>query len=195
MRRTRLRAALLVVISAALVGIAYEVSRSIAARRGHTRLDLGVDFLPEVAQHIRNFRRVKVEHGRVVWEITADDARYFEKDNQVVVREPRVTLFLSDGVRQAHIAGKEGHLGLEGREVRTVQLRGDVIVRLDDLVVVTDEATYERARDLITAPREVTIRGRTLDVHARGMEVQVTPQRVRLLDDVHTVVRGDAATS
>ncbi len=195
MRRTRLRAALLLVVAAALVGIGYEVSRSIRARKGHTRLDLGADFLPEVAQHIRNFRRVKVENGRMMWEITAEDARYFEKQDEVVVREPRVTLFLSDGVRQAHIAGRTGHLRLEGREVRTVTLQGSVEVRLDDLEMTTEQATYERARDLITAPGPVTIRGRTLDVRGRRMEVDVTPQHVRLFDDVHTVVRSNGTAS
>jgi LPS export ABC transporter protein LptC len=195
MRRTRLRAALLVVVAAALVGIGYEVSRSIRARKGHTRLDLGADFIPEVAQHIRNFRRVKVEHGRMMWEITAEDARYFEKQDEVVVREPRVTLFLSDGARQAHIAGTEGHLRLEGRELRMLTLQGSVMVQLDDLEMRTETATYERTRDLITAPGPVSIRGRTLDVRARGMEVEITPQHVRLLDDVHTVVRSNAAAS
>jgi len=195
MRRTRLRAALLVVVAAALAGIGYQVSRTIIVRRTRTWLDLGADFLPQAAQHIRNFRRVKVENGRTVWEITAQDAQYFEKQSEMVVREPRVTLFMASGGRQAHIAGTEGRLTLDGREVRAVTLRGSVIVQLDDLRLVTDEATYEREHDLIRAPGAVTITGRTLDVTGRGMELEVTPQHMRLLDDVHTVVRSSASTS
>ena len=50
MRRTRLRAALLVVVSAALAGIGYLVSRNMIARRVRGLEALGKDFLPEVAQ-------------------------------------------------------------------------------------------------------------------------------------------------
>ena len=64
MRRTRLRAGLLVVVAAALAGIGYEVSRTVGAHRARTLADLGSDFLPTVAQHIRSFRRIKVEKGR-----------------------------------------------------------------------------------------------------------------------------------
>ena len=62
-------------------------------------------------------------------------------------------------------------------------------MHVDDLSFETTEATYDRATDLITAPDFVTLRGRSLDVRGRGMELHVGPQHVRLLDQVHTVVR------
>ena len=195
MRRTRLRAALLIVVGAALGGIGYLVSRNVIARRVRSVESLGRDFLPQVAQRIQNFRRVKVEHGRMVWEITAKDARYFDQDNQIVVVEPRMTFFLKDQGRTAHLTGNEGRITLEGHDVSKLTLRGDVTVRFDDLELDTEEATYERDRDLITAPGVVTVRGRTLDVRGRRMEVDVGPQHVRLLEDVHTIVHGDAAAS
>jgi LPS export ABC transporter protein LptC len=195
MRRTRLRAALLIVVGAALAGIGYLVSRDVSARRPHTLQELGADFLPQVAQRIQNFRRVKVENGRTVWEITAKDAQYFEQENEVVVIEPEMTFFLKEAGRSAHLAGAEGRITLEGREVKALTLRGRVAVLLDDLRLETDEATYDRDRDLITAPGVVTVRGRTLDVRGRRMEVDVGPQHVRLLEDVHTTVHSDAARS
>jgi LPS export ABC transporter protein LptC len=195
MRRTRLRVALLVVVAGALSGIGYKVARSVLSRQVHTLRDLGVDFLPEVAQHIRDFRRVKVENGRTVWEITAKDAQYYEKTNQIVVREPRMTIYLSDGTRQTRISGSEGRLTLIDREIRDLTLRGGVVVEMDDLRLDTSEATYDRSRDLITAPGAVTIRGRRLDVKGQGMEVEVGPQNVRLLRDVHTVLSQNDAAS
>jgi LPS export ABC transporter protein LptC len=195
MRRTRLRAALLIVVGAALGGIGYLVSRNVAARRARTLGELGMEFLPQVAQRIQNFRRVKMENGRTVWEITARDAQYFEHENQLVVAEPRMTFFLKEEGRTAHLAGAEGRITLAGREVSRLTIRGDVALQLDDLELETDEASYDRARDLITAPGVVTVRGKTLDVRGRGMEVDVGPQHVRLLDDVHTTVHSDAAAS
>jgi LPS export ABC transporter protein LptC len=193
MRRTRLRATLLVAVASALVGIGYLTSRSVTARRPHTLRDLGEGFLPQVAQRIQNFRRVKVEKGRTVWEITAKDAQYFERQDEIIVREPRMTFFLEG--RQARIEGAEGRLTLAGQELRMLTLRGGVAVRLDDLELDTEEATYDRSRDMITSPALVTIRGRTLEVSGLGMEVEVGPQLVRLLEHVHTTVRSDAAAS
>jgi LPS export ABC transporter protein LptC len=198
MRRTRLRAALLVVVAVAFVGIGYLVRRNVSARKAHTVLDLGADFLPEVAQHIQNFHRVKVDKGRTEWEITARDAQYFEQSKEIVVREPRMIFYLEKDNRQVHVSGNEGRMTLEGAshgELRTLTLRGNVVVQLDDMELDTEEATYDRPTDLITAPQLVTIHGKTLDVKGHGMELHVGPQQVRLLDDVHTVVRSNAASS
>jgi LPS export ABC transporter protein LptC len=195
MRRTRLRTTLLLVVLAAVGGIGILVSRSIKARRTNPRSELGQDFLPQVAQRIQNFRRIKVKNGRAVWQMTAKDAQFYETRNEIIVREPEITFFVEGGNRETHVSGREGHLTVDGRELRSVTLVGNVSVRLDDLTLETEEATYDRARDLITSPGPVTVRGRQLDLRGRGMEIQVGPQHVRLLRDVHTIVRSNAAPS
>ena len=195
MRRPRLRAALLLVVAAALAGIGLLVSRNVTARRPRTIADLGADFLPRVAQRIQNFRRAKVKNGRTVWEITAKDAQYFEPEQAIVVVEPHLTVFLDDGAREATVSGAEGRLTLDGQELATVTLRGGVTLRLDDLELETEEATYDRARDLITSAAPVTIRAPTVELRGRGLEVQVGPQQVRILADVHTTLRSHAARS
>jgi LPS export ABC transporter protein LptC len=195
MRRTRLRAALLLTVVAAVGTIGYLVSRNVAARRVDPLRELGVDFLPQVAQRIQNFRRVKVEKGRTVWQITARDAQYFEQTGEIVVRDPEMTFFL-EGNRQAYVAGAEGRLVLHGgKELESLTLSGSVAIRLDDLELKTEQATYNRERDLITSAVAVTVTGRTLEVQGKGMEVEVGPQLMRLLDDVHTVVKNNAASS
>jgi len=45
-------------------------------------------FLPEAAQRIQNFRRVKMEGDRKAWEIAAREAQYFEDDQAVSVQAP-----------------------------------------------------------------------------------------------------------
>jgi len=192
MRRSRLRAGLLVVVAFALAGVGYRVWRNVAERTPRSLEELGVEMLPEVAQHIQNFHRVKVKNGRMAWEIKANDARYFEKDNAILVEAPELSIYTASGTLQAWLTGKEGRLVVEGeqKELTSVELTGAVVVWLEDMELRTDLASYDRPRDLITAPGAVTITGRDLDVHAEGMEVDVTPQRIRLLADVHTVLRS-----
>ncbi len=195
MRRTRLRTALLLVVAAALGGIGYLVSRSVSARRVDPLREVGRDLRSQVAQRIKNFRRVKIERGHTVWEITAKDAQYYDETHQVVVQEPRMTFFLDDGARTTRVEGAEGHLVLDGQEVQSLTLRGGVRVDFDDLRVDTDEATYVRTRDVITSPSPVTVRGPTLEVTGRGMEIDVGPQQVRLFGDVRTTLRHEGTRS
>jgi len=194
MRRTRLRAALLLLVAAAFAAIGWQVTSGVRSHKTRTLQDLGADFLPKVAQHIRNFKRVKVEHGRMTWEITAQDAQYFEKKEQVVVREPRVTFYMKDG-REAHIAGTEGRLTIKEHDLTAFTLTGNVKVLMNGLEVDTDEAIYDREKDLITVPGPVAMHNETLEVHGKGMEVHVTPQQFRLLSEVHTVLKGNAKPS
>jgi len=197
MRRSRLRAGLLVVVAMALTGIGYRVWRNVAERTPRSLGELGVELIPEVAQHMQNFHRIKVKNGHMEWEIKADDAQYYQKQNEIVVRVPEVTIYTEEGVQRAWLTGKEAHLGLldDGKEVGSMELRGDVVLWLDDLELRTDTATYDRDRDLITAPGAVTITGRTMNVNADGMEVDVTPQHIRLLENVHTLLKPNAAGS
>jgi LPS export ABC transporter protein LptC len=166
----------------------------VQATRSRPSRSIDVD-LPGVAQHIRDFRRVKTKHGKPVWEIKAAEARYFDEQDAIVVRAPEVIFFFDEGTRRATLSGAEGRLQLAGQELEMVTVEGDVRLTLDDLEFRTREASYERARDLISAPGTVTITGKALDVQAQGMEVLVTPQQVRLLAQVHTVLRLDVAGS
>jgi LPS export ABC transporter protein LptC len=187
---------LLVVVAVALAGIGYQVRRNVLERAPRSLEELGMELLPEVAQHIRNFHRVKVKNGHMEWEITADDAQYFEKESAIVVRKPELSLYTEAGVLQAWVASEEGRLILAGQdELSSVVLTGDVILWLDDIELRTDSASYDRTGDLITAPGAVKITGRDMDVSAQGMKVDVTPQRIHLLDAVHTVLRSDAERS
>ena len=136
-----------------------------------------------------------MKQGHTVWQLTAKDAQFYEKRNEIIVREPEITFYIEGGNRKTLISGREGHLTVDGRELRSVTLIGNVSVRLDDLTLETEEATYDHARDLITAAGPVTVRGRQLDLRGLGMEVQVGPQHVRFLRDVHTIVHSDAAAS
>src|SRR5262249_25849242 len=146
MRRSRLRAGLLVVVAMALTGIGYRVWRNVAERTPRSLGELGVELIPEVAQHMQNFHRIKVKNGHMEWEIKADDAQYYQKQNEIVVRGPEVTIYTEQGVQRAWLTGKEAHLGLvdDGKEVGSMELRGDVVLWLDDLELRTDTATYDR---------------------------------------------------
>src|SRR5215212_1588533 len=92
--RRRVRGALGLIVLLAVGAVGLQLGRNLWAQHLRKLRTNALDFLPEVAQRIQNFRRVKMQGDRKVWEVAAREAQYFEDDQQIVVREPEVSFFL-----------------------------------------------------------------------------------------------------
>jgi LPS export ABC transporter protein LptC len=148
-----------------------------------------LDLLPNVAQRIRDFHRVKVDNGRKVWEVSAKEAQYHEDEEMVVVKEPMVSFFLEDG-RVVALRGNEGKVYLlGGRDLQLVELAGEIEVELGDYAVRAEYASYDRSSDVVVAPGKVEISGETFDLQGQHMEVVVGSQRLTLSGGVETTLR------
>ena len=179
--RNRFRISVIGMVAALLAAVGFLVTRSLWQQHRRDLARKGLEFLPGVSQHIRDFHRVKVQDGRKVWEVAAQDAQYFQEQNTVVVRNATMQLYLRDG-RSVGLRGDEARILLEGREVTRVELSGSIEVTASDYVIRTDRATYDH--DLISAPGAVEISGRGLQLRGDRMEVHVDTERLNLF---HTV--------
>lgn len=166
-----------------LCAVGFLVGRSLWQQRKRDLVRKGLEFLPGVSQHIQDFHRVKVQDGRKVWEVSAQDAQYIDEDKTVVIREANLQLYLRDG-RTLGLQGAQGRIVLDARDVTSVELTGEIRMTLADYVVRTDSATYDHSRDLISTPGAVEISGRALQLHGDSMEVHVDSQRVTLHHNV-----------
>jgi LPS export ABC transporter protein LptC len=146
------------------------------------------DLLPDVAQRIQNFHRMKVDKGRKVWEVAASEARYLEEESMVVVTEPSVAFFFEDG-RSIALTGRQGRVRLDGHELEQVEVEGEIQIQFGDYFIRTDSARYERSEDTIVAPGKVSITGQALDLEGDRLELELGTQRLRLRDNVRVVVR------
>lgn len=179
----------IVALTLVLVGtVAGLVARSLWEQKRGELLSAGVELIPGVAQHIQNFRRVKVKEGRKMWEVAATDAQLFEADNVVVIRGALLKLHLEDG-GEIGLESDEGRVVLEERDVKRVELRGKIRVSLVDYTVEAEEAVYDDDADKISVPGKVHIYGKRVELTGTGMEVDVPAQRMRLLSDVAMQVR------
>jgi LPS export ABC transporter protein LptC len=186
--KARLRFVIVLAAIGLVAGIGILVGRTLWQHAESELAQHGLDFLPEVAQRIQDFHRVHVRDGQKVWEIAASEARYFDEEQRIVVRDPMLRLFLHDG-RSVGVKGNEGTVSLDGKELRSVELVGAIEVTLPDYVVRTEYAEYDRAADLISAPGVVQISGNDLDVQGGAMEVEVGVQRLHLSKDVIMTLR------
>jgi len=88
----------------------------------HKRRDLArqaLELVPGVSQQIRDFRRVKMQDGRKVWEVAAKEAQYYDAEHAVVVRAVVLQWFLDDG-RVIGLTGDEGRIVLAEHDVTRV---------------------------------------------------------------------------
>lgn len=181
--KKRFRFTVMVAVATLLCAVGLLVGRSLWQQHQRDITRKGLEFLPGVSQHIRDFHRVKMQDGRKVWEVSAQDAQYFQEDNLVVVRQAKMDLYLRDG-RTVGLKGDEARIILDGREINRVELSGAIQVTASEYVIRTERATYDHGRDLISAPGAVEISGRALELRGDSMEVQVANERVSLFRNV-----------
>ncbi len=186
--RKRLRLSVLVLVVMLLGAVGFLVARSLWQQRKQDLVRKGIEFLPGVSQHIQDFRRVKVQDGRKVWEVSAQDAQYFEENQTVVVRDAVLQWFLQDG-RSVGLKGEEGRIFLEDHEVTRIDLEGEIAVNLADYAVRAGRASYDHRRKVISAPGPIEISGRALELRGEGMEVDVDAQRLTLLKSVSMLLQ------
>ncbi len=186
--RTRVRLLVIAALVLLLAAGGALLGRELWQRKQDDLRQQVLDLLPNVAQRIQNFHRVKIENGRKVWEVSAIDAQYYEEEELVVVKQPVVSFFLRDG-RTVALRGDEGKVFLSQRDLQKVELNGGIDVQLGDYAVRTDYASYERDRDVIIAPGKVEITGKEFSLNGTRLEVEVGKQRLTLAQDVVTTLR------
>jgi len=186
-RRARWGLGLVLVLAVGAVGL--QLARSQWAQHLRSLRTQQLDFLPEAAQRIQNFRRVKMEGDRKAWEIAAREAQYYEDDQAVSVQAPEVSFYLKGDQGMVSIKGDQGKILLSGREMDRVELEGGIEVRFKDYLVKTDRAVYERASDTVVSPGAVSITGNGLALTSGRMTVEMEAQRLRLEGKVETVLQ------
>jgi len=194
MQRTQLRLIVVTLALASLAWVCYRVADTLTNRRQRAGGSV-LRLLPDAALRLHDFQRVKLEHGRTVWQLSAREAQYFEEGNRAVVKEPQM-VFYAEGGEKASIAGEEGNLSFDGKDLRSVEMCGMVRVEGSGYVLETDSATYERDRDVIMAAGPVRILGHNLAVRGSDMEISVSTHRLTLQHEVHvTLTNADGNRS
>lgn len=190
--RRRVRAVLAVLMIAAVGAVVVQLVRSQWAQHLRSLRTRELDFLPQVSQRIQNFRRVKMEGERKVWEVAAREAQYFEEDKLIVVDDPEVSFFVKDDQGVVSVKGKQGKILLDDREMDRVDLEGGIELRFRDYLVRTDRASYQRSDDAVVSPGTVLVTGDGLSLSGEHMTLEMGSQRVRFGGNVRTVLQRTA---
>jgi LPS export ABC transporter protein LptC len=181
------------VIFLSLGGVGYKVAESIWAmkvsdiRRNPLK---ALDYLPESALQIKDFRRAKVEDGRKIWELVGDEARYFKDQREAVIKNPKFSYYDSDG-QTAETTGATAQLFFNERELEKMQLQGGIQVSYQGYVLRSEEAIYLPAQQRIVLPSRALVAGNGLELEGSSMEIELETKKVRMLQNVKSRMEPD----
>ena len=190
MRRKTLGVILLVAIFASLGGVAYKVAehfwliKSREIKKDPRKL---LDYVPEAALQIKDFRRAKIEGGRKVWELSGEEARYLKTEKEVVIKKPRMIFYQKDNT-SIEARGDDGHMWLTGQEgeLEKAQFQGGVQVNYRGFVLNTEEMLYLKSKNQVVLPGKVSVKGDGMELEGVGMEISLDDEKMRLLQKVRT---------
>jgi LPS export ABC transporter protein LptC len=187
-RKTR-RKLLLLAVFLSLGGVAYKVVETISSARREIRKNpiKALDYLPESALHVTEFRRAKVENGRKVWEIMGEEADYFKDQREAVIKRPRFLYYDRDG-EASETAGEVARMFMGEKELEKLRIEGGIQVKYQNYVLKSDEAIYLPAEQRIILPNRTTVIGGGFEVEGARMEVELDTKIIRMLHGVKSKI-------
>jgi LPS export ABC transporter protein LptC len=187
MRKWR-RLTLLAAIFISLGGVVYKVAENIWITKVQEIKKnplKALDYVPESALHMKDFRRAKIEDGRKVWEIFGDEANYYKEQKQAVIKNPRFYYFDKKG-ETAETTGEVAKLFFNEKELEQMQLQGNIQVNYQGYTLKSEEAIYFPEKQQIVLPKRATVVGEGLELEGSSMQVELEDKKVRLLENVKT---------
>ncbi len=190
MRRKGIGVILLIAIFASLGGVAYKVAEHfwlMKAREIKKNPSKLLDYVPEAALQIKDFRRTKIEKGQKIWELFGEEARYLKTEKEVVIKKPRMIFYQKDS-NTIEAIGSDGHLWLteQGGEMEKAQFQGGVQVNYRGFVLNTEEILYLKSKNQMVLPGKVNVKGDGMELEGVGMEINLDDEKMRLLQKVRT---------
>jgi LPS export ABC transporter protein LptC len=187
MRKWR-RLVLLAAIFMSLGGVVYKVAENIWIMKVQEikKNPLKVlDYMPESALHMRDFRRAKIENGRKVWEILGDEANYYKDQKQAVIKKPRFYYYDKKG-ETAETTGDVATLFFNEKELERMHLQGNIEVNYQGYTLKSEEAIYLPDKQQIVLPKRATVVSEGIELEGSSMQVELEDKKVRLLQNVKT---------
>ena len=165
MRKRSLRIPLLAVVFISLGVVVYKVVQNLSLQK-IAEIEQNpikfLDYVPESALRLKEFRRIKIEGGRKVWELTGKEAVYLKAEKEAMIKKPRLVFFHENG-ETMELSGDEGHLFLKDGGMEKMELQGTVEVNFQGYILQTDELHYLQGDDRVVSPGKVTVKGQGLE--------------------------------
>jgi len=191
MRKTR-RLILLLAVFLSLGGVGYKVFETVSQEHREIKNNpiKALNYLPESALHVKDFRRAKVENGRKVWEVMGEEADYYKDRKEAVIKKPRFLYYSRNG-DVAETVGAVARMFLSDKELEKLQIEGGIQLNYQNYVLKSAEAIYLPGQQRILMPKRTTLVGGGFELEGSRMEVELDSKIMRLIDSVKSKIEPD----
>ncbi len=136
---------------------------------------------------VRGIDLKEMDGERLVWELRADEGRYYRDRGYVELRGVRMRFYSKDG-KTYDLSGKEGRY-YQGKG--DLSLSGDVVgISSDGYRIETDSLLYRAKEGIIETEDMVSIRGKDMKVRGKGLWIDVKRSLFSLKGQVRTSLEG-----
>jgi len=177
-RKKRIAAAVLLLILAAVAGGLWGIRET---SRGGLKI-----LLEKTDLDVKDVRFTEVGESGEKWEIRAERARYFRKENKALFDRADIRLVLKDG-KVFRVRGDRGSMDTSSRDI---ELTGNVTVESDGGDrFSTDRLQYSHEKGIVSADGAVVLENARMRIDAVGMKLSLVRKEVSLLAGVKAEVR------
>ena len=177
-RKKRIAAAVLLLILVAVIGGLWGIRET---SRGGLKI-----LLEKTDLDVKDVRFTEVGESGEKWEIRAERARYFRKENKALFDRADIRLVLKDG-KVFRVRGDRGSMDTSSRDM---ELTGNVTVESDGGDrFSTDRLQYSHEKGIVSADGAVVLENARMRIDAVGMKLSLVRKEVSLLARVKAEVR------
>ncbi len=140
---------------------------------------------------LEEFRRSETKDGKLIWEIYGTNARYIPEKNSVAIDNCKLMYYTEDN-KQIDLTSGTALIFLSGVKLERAELRDNVVLVYNgDITVKTTEADFDKAKDLVTSDKFVTISGDWYSFEGTGLHADLETETVTLQTDVHSQIHPE----
>jgi len=136
---------------------------------------------------IGEIHHTAVKDGRKEWSLEAASAKYSNSAKEALFDDVQVSFFLEND-REVMVKGRQGRLDTKTNDI---EISGDVIVKDAAYQLAAETIFYDHVHRKINVPVPVIITGRTFELRAREMTVDLGSETARLKGAVKGTFSGD----
>jgi LPS export ABC transporter protein LptC len=144
---------------------------------------------PESKFILKDFERSEIRDGRKEWEAKGSQGQYFPENNSAKILNAKVWVYKKDGQVITLTAG-EALLHLQGVGLSAADAsKGVVIVYNNQEKLETDSLTYDKNKNLVSAPGFVKITGDSIDISGDELSGNLETKEFVLKRNVSSVLK------
>jgi LPS export ABC transporter protein LptC len=137
---------------------------------------------------LTNFQRSESKNGKKIWEVTADNGKYFPEQEMTRLRNVKVLSLRSEDSRFT-VSADSADVKLHGPSLTSADLQENVVATINDEVTIkTKIAFYDYEKNLVEAPGFVSITGPFYSSVGDRMSARTDEEIITLEGNVRTII-------